>query len=218
MPLERVSSSTILQLESEPLGRVIIDGVNCRLRIGPDVQITANIMVFPEVVGVSIEIARGCKIAGLIRIVRGKNGVIRIGENTTFTTVGLSLHETGEISIGRDCMFSTDIQMDASDMHPIYDRATGERLNHPRNIEIGDHVWLGTRVLVLKGSKIGSGSIIAAGSIVAGEIPENSLAMGIPARVVRENVIWTRDMDQKPELVPGSGPAPATPPKKGWFR
>ena len=233
MPLERLSSSTILQMESEPIGRVIIDGVNCRLRVGPDVELTANILVFPEVVNASIEIGARCKIGGVIRVVRGKGGTIRIGDDTTFTTVGISLHEAGVISIGSDCMLSTDIQMDASDMHPIYDRETGERLNPAKDIEIGDHVWLGTRVLVLKGAKIGSGSIIAAGSIVAGEIPENVMAMGIPARVVRENVIWTRDMDEKPKLVPGSGPATqpveadaepeaaATEPaakKKGWFR
>jgi acetyltransferase-like isoleucine patch superfamily enzyme len=108
------------------------------------------------------------------------------------------MHEPGAITFGRDCMLSTDIHMDPSDMHPIYDRATGERLNPPQDIEIGDHVWLGTRVIVLKGAKIGSGTIVGAGSIVAGNLPENVLALGTPARVIRENVVWTRDMDQAP--------------------
>ena len=229
MPLERISSSTILQMESEPLDRVVIDGVNCKLRVGPDVELGCKILVSPEVVGVTIEIGAGCKLGGVIRIVGGRGGLVRIGEKTTFTTVGISQHEGGEVIIGRDCMFSTDIHMDTSDMHPIYDRATGERINPPRNIQIGDHVWVGTRVLILKGATIGSGAIIGAGSMVAGDIPESVLAAGSPARVMRENVVWTRDMDEKPALVPGSGSTAATaapetlpeadpPKKKGWFR
>jgi acetyltransferase-like isoleucine patch superfamily enzyme len=59
-------------------------------------------------------------------------------------------------------------------------------------------VWLGTRVLVLKGARIGSGTIVGAGSIVSGTLPGDVLAVGSPAKVVRENVVWTRDMDQAP--------------------
>ena len=73
-----------------------------------------------------------------------------------------------------------------------------QRLNPPQDIEIGDHVWLGTRVLVLKGARIGSGTVVGAGSIVAGTLPSDVLAVGSPAKVVRENVVWTRDMDQPP--------------------
>ena len=137
-------------------------------------------------------------IGGVVRLVRGAGGVIRIGPGTTFNQVGLSMHEAGRIDIGADCMFSTDIHMDPSDMHPIYDRATAERLNPPQDIEIGDHVWLGTRVIVLKGARIGSGTIVGAGSIVSGTLPGDVLAVGSPAKVVRENVVWTRDMDQAP--------------------
>jgi acetyltransferase-like isoleucine patch superfamily enzyme len=215
MPVERVSSSTQLQMASEPQGRIVIDGVNCSLRIGQNVILTANVLVNAEVVNCSIEIGAGCTIAGVIRVVRGKGGVIRIGERTTFNQVGVSMHEAGQIVVGADCMLSSDVHMDPSDMHPMFDRATGERLNPPQNITIGDHVWIGTRVLVMKGATIGSGSVIGAGSIVVGAIPENVLAVGTPARVVRENVVWTRDMDQKPDLVAGSGPT--TKPKRGWL-
>jgi acetyltransferase-like isoleucine patch superfamily enzyme len=162
------------------------------------VVLEATIRIFPEVSNALIEVADGCTIGGVIRLVRGDGGVIRIGEGTTFNQVGLSMHERGTMSFGRDCMLSTDIHMDPSDMHPIYDRATGERLNPPHDIEVGDHVWLGTRVLALKGAKIGSGTIVGAGSIVAGTLPENVLALGSPAKVIRENVVWIRDMEQAP--------------------
>ena len=200
-PLDRIASGTILEMQSEPTGPLIIDGVGCTVRIGRNVNFEARLRIFPEVSNALIEIGDNCTIGGLIRLVRGDGGVIRIGAGTTFNQVGLSLHETGRIDIGEDCMFSTDVHMDPSDMHPIFDGATGERINPPQDIVVGDHVWLSTRVILLKGAQIGSGTIVGAGSMVAGSLPSNVLAVGQPARVVRENVVWTRDMDQTPDLV-----------------
>jgi acetyltransferase-like isoleucine patch superfamily enzyme len=197
-PPQQVDPSTRLELQSQLLGRLRIEGRDCTIRVGRNVVFEAAIRIFPEVSNALIEVADNCTIGGVIRLVRGDGGVIRIGEGTTFNQVGLSMHERGAITFGRDCMLSTDIHMDPSDMHPIYDRATGERLNPPQDIEIGEHVWLGTRVIVLKGARIGSGTIVGAGSIVSGTLPENVLALGTPARVIRENVVWTRDMDQPP--------------------
>lgn len=51
---------------------------------------------------------------------------------------------------------------------------------------IEDDVFLGTQTLVLKGSHIGRGAVIGAGSVVAGEIPPQVIAAGNPARIVRE--------------------------------
>jgi maltose O-acetyltransferase len=50
---------------------------------------------------------------------------------------------------------------------------------------IGDDVWLGARVLLLPGARVGSGSVIGAGAVVSGEIPPMSVAVGNPARVVK---------------------------------
>jgi acetyltransferase-like isoleucine patch superfamily enzyme len=54
-----------------------------------------------------------------------------------------------------------------------------------RDIEIGDGAWLAARVTVLPGARIGRGAVIAAGSVVAGDIPPGAVAGGIPARVLR---------------------------------
>ena len=197
---QSIHPSTILELESELGERTFIGGLNCRIRLGANVRFEAALRIMGDVVNATLEIGDDCVIGGVIRLERGDGGVIRIGAGTTFNQVGLSMHEAGEINIGRDCMFSTDIHMDPSDMHPIFDRATGERLNPAQDINIGDHVWLGTRVLVLKGARIGSGTIVGAGSIVSGTLPADVLAVGSPAKVVRENVVWTRDLDQAPPL------------------
>ncbi len=55
----------------------------------------------------------------------------------------------------------------------------------PRPVEIGEGAWLAARVTLLPGVRIGAGSVIAAGSIVAGNVPPGAVAGGIPARILR---------------------------------
>ena len=59
---------------------------------------------------------------------------------------------------------------------------------------IGDNVWIGQRAQILKGVSIGDGAIIAAGAIVTHDIPSNCVAVGVPAKVVRQNIRWTEDL------------------------
>jgi acetyltransferase-like isoleucine patch superfamily enzyme len=57
-------------------------------------------------------------------------------------------------------------------------------------IHIGNHVWIGMNVTILKGVQIGDGAIIAAGAVVTRNIPARCLAGGVPARVLKENITW----------------------------
>jgi acetyltransferase-like isoleucine patch superfamily enzyme len=66
----------------------------------------------------------------------------------------------------------------------IGDPAGGSSIE-PRAVEIGEGAWLAARVTVLPGARIGAGAVIAAGSVVAGEIPAGAVAGGIPARILR---------------------------------
>jgi acetyltransferase-like isoleucine patch superfamily enzyme len=71
----------------------------------------------------------------------------------------------------------------------LYDRTDVPVLDQgrtARGIEVDDHVWLGTHVVVTDGSHIGRDAIIGAGAVVVGEIPEFAIATGIPAKVVRD--------------------------------
>lgn len=211
MPVELAAEGAVLDLQSEVRGRVVISGERNTLRVGRNVVLNATIWL--EGTGTVVEIGDDCVIEGMIRVVRGEGGLIRIGAGTTFNAVGLSMHEAGEITIGKDCLFSTDIHMDVSDMHPIYDGATRQRINPAKSVTIGDHVWIGQRVLFLKGAKVGSGTMIGASSMVVGEIPQNVIAIGSPAKVVRENIIWERTFDGP--VIDRGGLRPQSPRK--WY-
>jgi acetyltransferase-like isoleucine patch superfamily enzyme len=110
-----------------------------------------------------------------------------IGENTYIQPNANILVNTG-LKIGSDCAISWNVQIIDDDMHTVI--KDGIELNPRKKIFIGDHVWIGTNVTILKGSIIGSNSIIAAGSVVSGEFPDNSLVGGIPAKIIHKNVNW----------------------------
>jgi hypothetical protein len=93
------------------------------------------------------------------------------------------------IRIGAYTMIAPGCVLVDSDFHapwPPKRRHIDPGYEHDAGIDIGDHVWIGMRCCILKGVRIGRGSIVAAGSVVVRDLPENCLAAGVPARVVRE--------------------------------
>ena len=89
-----------------------------------------------------------------------------------------------KITIGEGTIIGDEVMLLDTDSHLI----KGSRMTSP--IYIGNHVWIGSRTIVLKGVTIGDGAIIAAGSVVSKNIPAGCLAGGVPARVLKENVEW----------------------------
>lgn len=95
------------------------------------------------------------------------------------------------ILIGKNCMFSAYVDIRTSDSHSILDQATGRRINPAANVVVGDHVWLGAETKILKGSTIGANCVVGTRAIVTSDIPPYSLAVGVPARVVKSGVTWS---------------------------
>lgn len=128
------------------------------------------------------------------------NGDVDIFQDATITCLKGSLLTIGsgfintrshiltakEIHIGKDCAIGCDVIIRDYDFHYL-DRP-GYQVMKP--INIGNHVWIGQRAMILKGVTIGDGSIIAAGAIVTHDVPANCIAAGIPAKVIQNNIHW----------------------------
>lgn len=124
-----------------------------------------------------------------------KSNVCFIGKNNFFNAlITIVLSESKNIIIGDDCMFSYNVNIRVSDGHVIYSSKTKRRLNQAKSIYIGDHVWFGQNVMVFKGSRVGSGSIIGANSTISNKnINSNTTFAGSPVRLINEDAFWTSD-------------------------
>ncbi|GBG56580.1 acetyltransferase [Sporomusaceae bacterium FL31] len=148
-----------------------------------------------------LEIGDNCSLIGqknsieLISL-EGNNCKIIIGENTTIEHGAriAAIEDNSKIIIGNDCMFSIDIGMRTTDFHSIIDLETGKRSNPARDIIIGNHVWLGMHVNVLKGVYIADDSVVGVRSLVACDVSGKCIVAGIPARVVKNNTTWKREL------------------------
>lgn len=115
---------------------------------------------------------------------RTPNATVRVGKNCRFSN-NISMIATESIEIGDGCLIGDLVSIMDSDFHGIApaQRHSGSFKTAP--VKLGNNVWLGSRVLVLKGVTIGETSVVAAGSIVTSSLPPNCIAAGVPARALR---------------------------------
>lgn len=134
-----------------------------------------------------------CVVNNTSIILDNEGAEIKIGNKTSIAKAQIVSLEPYKIEIGEDCMLSYDIEIRNTDSHKIYDKDTNKRINEGNSVNIGNHVWLGMRALILKGVNIGNNSIVAGGSIVTKDVKANTIVSGSPARQIKENVYWTRE-------------------------
>ena len=103
----------------------------------------------------------------------------------TFVNFGLVALDVAPIAIGDDCQLGPNVQL-LTAYHPTEPEPRRAKLEAAAPITIGDNVWLGGGAIVLPGVTIGDDSVIGAGSVVNKDVPAGVLAVGNPARVVRE--------------------------------
>lgn len=156
----------------------------------------------------NVTIDRGCYIDALSR-----NGLV-LGNNVSFgylttlrvsgsvrnigtgiiigNNVGLGSHGfygcgVGSLEIGDDCIFGNYVSIHPEN-HIFTDHDLPIRLQgvcSRGGVKIGNNCWIGAKVSILDGTRIGNGCIVAAGAVVKGEFPDNVIIGGVPAKILK---------------------------------
>lgn len=120
----------------------------------------------------------------------GRTAVLTIGDGT-FINEGSELHVGQRVSIGAGCAIAGHVIIRDRDSHRLWNAGDEEPLIEAlAPVTVADHVWIGSRSMILKGVSIGEGAVIAAGAVVTHDVPPGSLVAGNPARVIREGIRW----------------------------
>jgi len=126
-------------------------------------------------------------------------GELKVGKYCLITP-GVRIIAAESIEIGDACMFAHGAYISDADWHGIYDRS--EPVGKTKPIILKDNVWIGDSAIVCKGVTIGENSIIGAGAVVTKNIPANVVAVGNPAKVVKnldqEDFISRKDFYKDP--------------------
>ncbi|MBQ3739408.1 MAG: hypothetical protein II862_10575 [Bacteroidales bacterium] len=95
-----------------------------------------------------------------------------------------------EIRFGRDCLLSWDILVMDTDEHPLYNKEN-ERINPDKAIQVGDHVWIGCKCVLLKGAEVPDNTVVAAGTLLTSSFSgEHQVIGGNPPSVLKSDVRW----------------------------
>jgi acetyltransferase-like isoleucine patch superfamily enzyme len=165
----------------------------------------------------SIEIGSGCSIEGLRIEILGDGNQVRIGNSLRVRHVEIHVEDAGcrvelesdstfwgaqqglirmvanegtALRIGRDCLVGRSVNLRTGDGHSIVD-LDGRRLNPSQDVSVGDHVWVGERVTVLKGAVVGDHCVVGADSVVTKALPESNCTLaGSPAVVLKRGTDW----------------------------
>jgi acetyltransferase-like isoleucine patch superfamily enzyme len=116
----------------------------------------------------------------------GADALIELGDRTEINNNSMLKSEGAGIRVGRDGLFGAHVEIFDSDFHELHPRRRHGGTPRMAPVDIGENVFMGMSVKVLKGVTIGADSVIGAGSVVTSSIPAGVIAAGNPARVVRE--------------------------------
>ncbi|MCB4755558.1 MAG: acyltransferase [Elusimicrobia bacterium] len=149
------------------------------------------------------------------KVLISQNSIIDAANNTTIdlgplSTFGWNLHlyAYAPITIGKDCMFSSNIYVESGAGH---DLIVDGKKRGPEPVIVGDHVWMGMGSCVLSGGSIGANSMVGAYGLVKQAFGENLLIVGNPARVAKTGIQWGRDYTAYKEKYRDLHPSPLSP-------
>lgn len=175
--------------------KLIVIGNKNIIFINDDASIN-NLNLVIKGSGNYVEIGKETKISKLDITISSNSSKLIIGNKTTVSGFSEIIIKEGEsIQIGRDCMISRGVIFRTSDSHSIVSVKDKKRVNFAKSILIGDHVWIGQNVSILKGSEIKQNSIIASNTTITKRIDDTNVVIGsVPAKILKTNVNWDRKL------------------------
>jgi acetyltransferase-like isoleucine patch superfamily enzyme len=116
---------------------------------------------------------------------RNKSSKIEIGKDCWINNNFIAIAEGEGIEIGPNTLIGPSCEIFDSDFHELQPDKRKGGVAKTAKVKIGENVFIGSNVKILKGVLIGKNSVIANGSVVTKSIPENVIAAGVPAKVIR---------------------------------
>lgn len=151
----------------------------------------------------NLTIGKNCRIE-MISKYNGKKlkPLLKVGQNVIMNDM-VHIGCANYVEIGDNCVFASRIYVSdhnhgsykGNNQSNILEIISERILDTDKPVIIGKNVWIGEGVAILPGSQIGDNTIIGANSVVRGEIPANSIAVGNPARVIKNYNIYTNCWD-----------------------
>jgi acetyltransferase-like isoleucine patch superfamily enzyme len=147
----------------------------CFISLKSEIQLAKNLII-----------GKKTKISSFVKI-KATNGFIRIGENCTINSFCFIDADKGGVEIGDNVLIGPHVGIHGSNYN--YESRENLILNQgiiSKGIRIEDDVWIGAHSTILDGVIIGKGAVIGAGAVVTKDIPPYSVAVGVPAKIIKE--------------------------------
>ena len=145
--------------------------------------------------GATIFIGPDCEFTAGDLYCGGESSIVFNGGVTATRSAIVDARNGGSIVAEHDQLWAANVYVATDDMHRLADLATGARLNpYGAHIKLGRHVWLGRDVTVTGHAEIGDDVVVGTQSLIRGQkIPPNTAVGGVPARVLREGISWSKE-------------------------
>lgn len=142
-------------------------------------------VIFEKNVEVGVRKSDGFYTGYSFLMAKNSESKIVIGEGSRINNNFVVICST-QIQIGAKCLIGSNVKIYDSDFHSLIPSQRFGGVPKTASVRIEENVFIGSDVIILKGVTIGRNSVIGSGSVVSKDVPENSIAAGNPARVLRQ--------------------------------
>ena len=185
------NNNLIIKSELKTGFYISIYGNNNRIEIGSNCSLkNSSIVISGD--NNSITIGSEVRFMGPSTICMEGDSILKIGNKTRIRGVQFVIRN-GSIEMGEDCMTSYGVLIRNHDSHKIFKvEDMNKPINPPKDIHIGNHVWLCENSTILKNVHIGDHSIVGFGSVGTKDCASNSIVAGNPATIVKQGITWSK--------------------------